>query len=296
VAHLHALPGHRLLKAQRVGPSLPGDTLQSALSALAELARANARIIDVHVSLFERDVARRREAAQQLASLGFAASTDQHVTYARTVALDLQRDEPEILAALPSGTRRKLRVSDRRPVTLRPIVDASLAPRLDALFVETLQRTGGAYDPPDWDALLTLCRPDSGLARCVGLFLGEGDSPEDLLAYATAFFHGDSAHYDVSASTRDTEIKVPLLYPVLWDLVRWSKQRGALWFDFGGITSGSHGSDDPLGGISDFKRNWSTEVIDVAEDWHLEAHPMRARLAGALRTGSAWVRRVAGGR
>src|SRR5207249_11101081 len=110
----------------------------------------------------------------------------------------------------------------------------------------------------------------------VGLF-----HRDTLLAFAWGCHHGDHAHYDAAASTRHTDLKLPLGYALAGDLIRWSKQNGATWFDFGGVTTGSRtcGDADPVGGISDFKRYFSKNIIEVGDEWVLEPRSIRAALA-----------------
>lgn len=107
------------------------------------------------------------------------------------------------------------------------------------------------------------------------------------------FFHGDCAHYDVSASTRETDLEVSMLYPVPWDLLGWARGRGATWFDFGGISSVGRNSDDPLGAVSDFERRFGPEEGVVAQDWAFESRPLRARLARLAQAARARAREVA---
>ena len=83
------------------------------------------------------------------------------------------------------------------------------------------------------------------------------------------------------------------MHPLFWDLIVWAKRIGASWFDLGGVTAGSVGSGDPVGGISDFKRLFSKQMIDVAEDWEFEPRPVPARLATLVSAGAGWLSRVA---
>jgi lipid II:glycine glycyltransferase (peptidoglycan interpeptide bridge formation enzyme) len=81
---------------------------------------------------------------------------------------------------------------------------------------------------------------------------------------------------------------MPLAYPLAWDVIRWAKRIGARSFDFGGITLGTHGDDeDRLGGISDFKRYFTTERARVGQEWILEPHPLKAAVAHAMTSGYA---------
>jgi hypothetical protein len=142
----------------------------------------------------------------------------------------------------------------------------------------------------DWPAVLAATRADPGLSRVVGLFRTDVEGDAALLAYTWGRHHGDHAEYHVGASTRDPAIRTPLAYPLMWELITWARRTGARWFDLGGVTAG--GGDDPLGGISDFKRYFSERVEEVGEEWELEPHAARAALARAIGRGVAWVSRL----
>ena len=71
-------------------------------------------------------------------------------------------------------------------------------------------------------------------------------------------------------------------YALIWDLIGWAIDLKAPWFDLGGVTGGQVGGDDPLGGISTFKRNFSRDLAEVSEEWTLVLRPARERIADAL--------------
>ncbi len=136
--------------------------------------------------------------------------------------------------------------------------------------------------------MIGFCTRHPDLARLVGLFQSGVSGPNALLAFALCFFHGDHAQYVTAASTRESSLKIPLAYGVAWDLLCWAKSEGATWFDFGGITDGTQGdSADLLGGISDFKRYFSKNVVEVGEEWVLEPRRVRAGLARGVGKGAA---------
>ena len=70
-----------------------------------------------------------------------------------------------------------------------------------------------------------------------------------------------------------------------------SRRQDTAWFDFGGITAGSHGADDKLGGISDFKRYFSKEIVGVGQEWSLEPRPALNSIARGVSAGARWLRR-----
>jgi lipid II:glycine glycyltransferase (peptidoglycan interpeptide bridge formation enzyme) len=98
--------------------------------------------------------------------------------------------------------------------------------------------------------------------------------------------------YAAAASTRPEDIRIPLAFALTWDLIRWGKRVGATWFDFGGITGVTEGQNDPLKGISDFKRNFGNNVVSVGEEWVLEPR-LTSHLARAVSAAAALLRRLA---
>ena len=146
-----------------------------------------------------------------------------------------------------------------------------------------MSRTGGEAAPAPWAERIALSAAIPDRSRLVGLFRAGEDGVDSLLAFAWGGCHGDFAHYDSAGSTRATDLKVALNYPLLWDLIQWAQQQGASWFDLGGVTLGTHDSADPLGGISDFKRWFSKELAAIGEDWVLYPHPGRSAIASGIR-------------
>lgn len=293
VAPSRALPGHLLLRCERFGPGVAPAARGAALTALVAAARANTRVLRLTVETFALDDGERTSLEQQARELGFApvAAAEAHA-YTHTLVLPLDGTEDEIFEGLHKTARRNIRQAGRAPVELRPIEDPALFPRMDEISRETYARTGGTYHRADWAAIVALSQREPSRSRLVGLFRSGVEGPEALLAFAWANGHGDHAHYSRSGSTRAMDLKVSVTYPLLWDLVCWAKRHEMRCFDFGGVTAGDQTSDDPLGGISDFKRYFTERRVQVGADWTLEPHPARARTARALSTASAMVTRA----
>lgn len=287
-ARSRALPGHDLLRARRVGSAIAADAHAAAANALFALAHTLPRVLRVSVELFERDADRRASLALAMADVGFRTSPVPR-SYVETLTLDLTPDENILFEQLRPKTRRDIRAAAKHGLEVRPVTDAALAPRLDELARETMARTNGPYHPHDWPALIALSMRHSERARIVGLFRGAVSDASALVAFSVGYGHGDHGEYNVAASTRAIDVRVPLAYVLLWDLVVWAKRWGASWFDLGGVTRSRLGDDDALGGISDFKRYFSKERVSVGEEWVLEPRPARAGLANVLSAGAAWL-------
>jgi lipid II:glycine glycyltransferase (peptidoglycan interpeptide bridge formation enzyme) len=131
------------------------------------------------------------------------------------------------------------------------------------------------------------------LSRIAILERTDRDGPGAVLAFAWGCMQGRVAEYSESGSTRPADMKVSTSYALMWDLISWARRSGAHVFDLGGITEGDRDSDDPLGGISDFKRFFSQREVEVGQQWLFEPHPARAAAARVISSGAGLLRNAA---
>jgi Acetyltransferase (GNAT) domain len=289
-----ALPGFRVLRVERLGEALPRALWTPTVDALADVAHRVARVLRLTVEVFSRDGETRARLGEQLAGAGFArAPVALH--WGRTLVIDLGPSESELFASFSPLARRAVRSVARLPVQVRSIEDHGLGDRLEALSRETLGRTGGRFGALwNWAGVIELSRRVPDAARLVGLFRTDRAGPDALLGFAWGWWNGESVSYFAGASSRPTDLHgVSIGHPLMWHLITWAKGMGARWFDLGGVTAGTLGSADPLGGISDFKRLFSKQTAEVAEDWVLEPHVWPARVAAVVSGGAAWLSRTA---
>lgn len=273
-----AMPGHRIFRLRQFGNGMPYDVCRVLLEGLAELVRKSNRILQIQVRVFSR--CRRNEFSQLLALLGYRELVPPSV-YRHTLVLDLKPSEEEIFAKINKSGRQSIRKTMKMALKSVPLTSPEYANRLGELQREALQRTGGHIASEDWRAVLNISKERPDLSRVFGLFLGENESPENMMAFGWVCSHGDHGEYRSAGSTRRSDLKIPYGYAVVWDMIRWSKAAGAEWFDLGGVTL-NEGDKDPLKGISDFKRCFRGDVEEVGAEWVFDQHPIRARLANVL--------------
>ncbi len=291
VSPSRALPGHRLLRVERFGPGLPSAAHRAALRVLVSLAQRERRVLRLYVESFAVDAAERASLEAEITAIGFVQLASPRC-YEHTLLLDLDADEESIFASFHRSGRQNIRAARKHPVRIAPIVNPADFARLDEIAAETFMRTGGRYHPTDWTRIATFSEREPGVSRLVGLFQNDTAGPSGLLAFAWACAHGDHAHYSSAGSTRQLDRRIPLLYPLIWDLICWAKRGGARYFDFGGVTPGTHDTQDPLGGISDFKRCFSERAVQVGGEWSYEPRPMRAHAARMVKSASSLLSRV----
>jgi lipid II:glycine glycyltransferase (peptidoglycan interpeptide bridge formation enzyme) len=231
------------------------------------------------LDVFSRNESVLQQAAVALEAAGFHPCRSS--SYVHTLVVDLQPTEEQIFASFRPSARRKVRQLEKHALEIRSI-DHPYVARLEQLIIETLQRTDGTYVPQDWPARIALSQSHPHLSRIIGVFRTDRAGPEALVSFLWGAMHGDHGQYRDGGSTR-VESGVPLSYALMWDLMRWAKRQGAHWFDLGGVTDG-HKDDatDLLGGISDFKRHFTTHAERVGDGWVLNAMTLRARAVRAL--------------
>ncbi len=285
-----ALPGHSVWRAVRLGASSDPRALRAAVRTLAERAAIERRVLRLHLEFFMPGSAERDACEAECRALGFRRAVTAR-SYQDTILIDLTPPPEDIFARFSRSTRRNIRAVDKNPVALRKVTDPALNDRLNVLLGETMARTGASHTPMDWSALIAFCarHPDSALF--LGLFDERPGVAEPLVAFGVTYNHGEFAEYATAASTRATDLKVPLAYALVWEAMRWAKSSGATCFDFGGVTRGTLESGDERGGISDFKRFFSPDVAEVGSEWVLEPRPVRAAFARRVSAAARWLSR-----
>ena len=283
-----ALPGHAILCMGKFGGSLPLEVSRVVLQTFALLVRKDPWILRSFVSVFSRD--RRDAIGELLKELGFREVLPPNA-YRYTLVIDLKPSEDEIFAALGKSARKRIRETLKMSFRSIVISDPVYADRLKELQQQALRRTGGHSSPQNWPGILRMSNEHPNLSRVFGFFLGENTSPEEMAAFGWVCNHGDHGEYRSGGSKSGGEVRISLSSLLLWDMIRWAKAAGAEWFDMGGVTL-ADGDEPELEGISNFKRYFSREVVEVGAEWVLEPHPVRAGIATLVSGGAEHVRKL----
>jgi hypothetical protein len=271
-----ALPGSYILRVQRFGPGVHKEACAAMLAALRHYASVRPRVLRLHVELYSLGgVDRLADAAVQA---GFRINTRGRC-YDRTSVVSLGPPD-DMFARLHATARQNVRAISRHPVEVRLISDCRWIPRLDELLSMTLRRTGGKPVRHPWEAVIAHASCQPRQSRIAGLFWKGVEGPSSLLAFAWGCMHGDHAHYSTAASARLPDLRISLGYALVWDLMQWAHSCGGKLFDLGGITTGSDAQDDPLAGISRFKRFFKGKEIVVGMEVVYEPNPVMAWIAG----------------
>ena len=281
------MPTHRIWRIS-VGDSMASVAGTRLLTEATRLARKKYRVLRFFAEVECIEDHHRAALAGTLSALGFRRIPRERIPET-TLLIDLSQSEEALLAGFSQSTRQNIRGADKQGLRVIPLVDPSLGQRMNEMVGQSFARTGSDTGQEDWSQVMKVCAELPGRSRLVGAFLGEGETPENLAGFAWVLHHGNRAVYHTGASARLPGLKIRVLCPVLWDLIRWSKANQGRWFDLGGVTAGSADPNDPLGRISDFKRGFSKAEASLGEEWALEPSPVLWRAATWM---SAAVRRA----
>lgn len=261
-----AMPGAKIARIERFGRALHDQPIDAG-HLLAQITKTIPALERLVVEIFDEDEDRRKSLVRSIEITG-ARKCLLARQYSRTLFVDLQRSDAQLLASFDRSARRNIAGTEKRGGVVRTVDGSHYIKRLKILYDQSFQRTGGKIPSIDIDAM---CRDaaDGINSLLIGVFWPGRLFPVDLVAFAWARLHGDIVSYDVGASERSEEIgSTPLAYALLWEIFRWARQRKALWVDLGGIIAMDESPDHPLYGISAFKRRFSKDQRTVgAELW-----------------------------
>jgi len=177
----------------------------------------------------------------------------------RTIIIDLQPTEEQILASMKQKTRYNIRLAQRHGVQVRPSTD------LDGFYrmmQTTAQRDGFALHSAEY------------YRRAYDIFEPQGQAvlleailDQKPLAYLMAFLQHERAWYFYGASDDEMRNLMPT-YLLQWEAMRWAKANGAKLYDLWGIPDADEETleeqftqrSDGLWGVYRFKRGFGGQV------------------------------------
>lgn len=234
------------------GPLLTDDCpAATALDAL--LQHANPSRLGIDVLFPAQALTPALEVA--MAELGFREIP---IAGTGTVVLSLSNDEATLRQALSKNWRHNLNRAEKRGLSLRwigtDLAERAAAGQRMARLYDALTERKNFAKALDANALTRAMGEDPGLEW---LEVWQDDT---LLASRMGWMGGDYA-LDLLAASSDAAKTTYANYLALWALINRSRQRGATWFDCGGI--------DPQGnvGVYNFKKGLNGTEVHLGRLW-----------------------------
>lgn len=240
--------GHRCTGDQAVAYATVAEALNDAL---AELGRRRLRVLFVQPPPGAEAVSR------GLLKRGFRTS-EANIAPGQSLRLDLNRDLAEIRAGLSKRLRTWTNRWTSRGVVVREAVEADL-PLLADLLARTGEHQGFAAVTDDY--LRTLLAELPGTVS----FVGELDGAPVAAALFTRC--SDTLKLRFAGMDRDEAVaKRNVPAAVQWHAIKWARDAGLRWFDFGGISAeaaerlDTDGRRDTLRGVDRFKAGFGGQI------------------------------------
>ena len=265
---LRGLTGHTWLDAYPIAPAYDPAAVATALTLIADHARARG---DVEVDL---------------GSFGGGDIRDVLTPLAFTLAqrlefqLDLTRPEQELWDAMATSRRQKIKKGQKHNVVVEEMTPDKGLPVLRALQDQSAIRIasrGGqmsAYTgPSETDPARTLI--DCGVARLWGARVGEVWVSAALLTCFNA-----QVYYMLSGhSARGLEVQSSSI--LLWDAIRSYRANGATRFNLGGCSLDAVDERSAEHGVYMYKKGFGGAILECANG-HKTLRPTARRIRVAL--------------
>jgi hypothetical protein len=244
------------------------DMVQGLLAGV----RKSGRVLRLDVRIVHRDPAV-REALVAACLLAGAREPSPYRQYRLTRVLELDDAEESLFARLPATTRRAVRRPEKAGLCAGEGISADDVPHLLGMLERAFERNAGKAPRGEAERDLRLAITVPSHRRVATLERTDRSGPERIVAFALGVDNGDHVVFSHGASARgEAFANLPLAYAPIWSLVQWAAQRGAHWFDLGGVTQ-SPDPSHPQAGIAEFKRRFGGTEMEVAREMRFALDP-----------------------
>lgn len=182
----------------------------------------------------------------------------------RTILIDIQGNEEEILARMKQKTRYNIRLAEKKGVTVRAWDDIK---SFHKMMLITGGRDGfGVHSLEYYQRAYNLLHPKQMGELLVAEYEGKP------LAALFVARHGKRAYYLYGASTDEERNRMPT-YLLQWEAMKWAKARSCKEYDLWGVPDEDEVSleanfearHDGLWGVYRFKRGFGGELKRAAQ-------------------------------
>lgn len=241
------------------GPQAAPGRLAEVLAAVESQVRQRRSV----ALLAEPDWALEDPRSEELTAAGWRAAASQ-ILIPRTLILDLQRTEDELLAAMTKKTRQYIRKSAKEELDFRPVLESELGACL-AIYKTTAQRAGFGIHTDDY--YLDIFRNLGKDSPVFGVF--EGTRPVAFLWLAAS----SGTAFELYGGMDETGSRLRANYALKWTAITAMKERGITRYDFNGLLND---------GVSQFKFGFADHEDLLAGSWEKPLSPLYPVYAKAL--------------
>jgi lipid II:glycine glycyltransferase (peptidoglycan interpeptide bridge formation enzyme) len=181
--------------------------------------------------------------------------------------LDLAKSEETLLASMHSKTRYNIKIAQKHAVEIKQDCSNDAFNEFVRLSEETTKRQGFFAHNKTYQTAMWNTMKKNGLAT---LFTAKFEH-ETLAAWILFSLH-DTIYYPYGASARThRDVMAPNL--LLWEIAKWAKQKGFLYFDLWGALGDTPDPNDPWYGFHRFKQGYAPIHIEYAGSYDCIIQP-----------------------
>jgi lipid II:glycine glycyltransferase (peptidoglycan interpeptide bridge formation enzyme) len=181
--------------------------------------------------------------------------------------IDIGRSEAELLAAMKKKTRYGIRFSSRKGVRVEERRSEADLACFHALLVENGRRKNFPVRGLNFYRSIWKEFAPAGLARLFFALHG----PE-VVAAELAFVFGDTC-YGMYRTSSPLGRSLQANYTLVWEVIRWARQRGLKRYDLRGVASFAPPEDHSGYGVFKFKDGWGGTPRTYAGDYYHILNP-----------------------
>ena len=171
--------------------------------------------------------------------------------------VDISKPEDEILASLKKVTRYNVRSSEKAGIEVEKISDVKQIDDFYEILSTTFKRHGFASFSKEYFVEQFNLLEEKGMCN---LYLTKYN--DKYISGALINIYGDTAYYSHGGSVNDKELqKFGASYLLHWEIIKDLKKIGIEKYNMWGVVP--EDSNHPMSGVSDFKRKFPGEEIDL---------------------------------
>jgi lipid II:glycine glycyltransferase (peptidoglycan interpeptide bridge formation enzyme) len=228
--------------------------------------------LKVEPDLWGTDNSKENPQAADPAPDGFQNSP-QSIQPRRTLVVDLQGSEEQVLSRMKQKTRYNIRLAQKKGVITHSSADIETFHRL--MLLTSKRDTFGVHSLSYYQRAYDLFSPHSDCVMLIAEFEGEP------LAALMAFRHGGRAWYFYGASANEHRERMPT-YLLQWEAMRWARFQGCTSYDLWGVPDEEEPAleadfanrSDGLWGVYRFKRGFGGQLRRAVGPWDRIYNPL----------------------
>lgn len=189
-----------------------------------------------------------------------------------TLILDISKPEEEILAQMKQKGRYNIKVAEKNGVVVER--DSGIE-NFYELYNTMAKRQKITFRSKQYYEKLFDILSSKGYVEVLTAYIVE-NKKKTAIASAVISFYGARATYLFGGSSdRFRNMMAP--YLVQWSAIREARNRGCSEYDFFGIAP-PDSPDHPWAGVTDFKKKFGGEEVELAGSWDLVLRPLEYKI------------------